>query len=260
MSAFVRFAIAMLAVALVWITPLLAQVPQKGQPNRGQPQAQRNAKGNNGKATNEVKIEDPRLIDLHQQFIQNVEKLAGEYEKKGELEKARDCYSQILRLVPQYAPAANALQAVRSKEAVAETKKMDIFANKEWQDTNITVGEGKPVTISATGQWKIRIDYDLSPDGVEIPKELQAFNLGSLVGMIVTNPNAQVGNGGGNGTNNNNGNNAEPENPVFMVGSNHSFIAKQTGRLFLRMYDADPKDNVGKLSVEIKGSFEKPGK
>ena len=253
MPAFVRYVAALSAVVVVCVAPLFAQAPQKGQPQRGQQQGQQGQrKGGNGQAAaQEVKLDDPRLIDLHQQFITNVEKLATEYEKKGDLEKARECLQQVVRLVPQYEPAVNKLQAIRDKEAVAETKRVDIWANKEWQDSGVTVGVGKPVSITATGNWKIRIDYDLTPDGVEIPKELQAFNLGSLVGMIVTNPSAGVNEQSkGNPT----------ENPIFMVGSSNSFIAKQTGRLMLRMYDADPKDNIGKLNVEIKGSFEKAGK
>ena len=230
----------MLAAPLWAQRPGVAQNPQQ-QPQRGnQPN---NGKGNNKQAKDEVKLEDPRLIELHQQFIGSVEKLAGEYEKKGELEKARHCYEQVIRLVAQYTPAKEKLDGVRTRESTAERKVVDIFANKEWQDTGITVGEGKPVSIKASGQWKIRIDYDLSPDGIEIPKELKDFNVGSLVGMIVTNPTSQD----------------TKDNPVFSVGSSSAFTAKQTGRLFLRMYDADPKDNIGKVSVEVTGSFEKKG-
>lgn len=240
MSFSFRGVVLLVAIALVMVMPLLAQQPGRPQAGR-QPQPQ--AKNGKNNKADEVKIDDERLIELHRQFITSVEKLATEYEKKGELEKARHCYEQVIRLLPQYTPAKEKLDGVKTREATAEKKVIDIFANKEWQDTGLTVGEGKPVSIKATGTWKIRIDYDLGPDGVEIPPELRDFNIGALVGMIVTNPSS-----------------TDPkENPVFAVGSSKSFTASQTGRLFLRMYDAEPKDNVGKLSVEITGSFEKKG-
>ena len=257
MSLHVRGWVAVIAVAALSVGTLWAQqrpIPgQPNQPNRTQPrgpgnqgqqgQGQNRNNNNQNNQPEEVRLDDQRLIELHKQFIDNVEKLATEYEKKGELEKARHCYEQVLRLIPQYTTAKDKLDGVKTREATAERKVVDVFANKEWQDSGITIGEGKPVSIKASGQWKIRIDYDLAPDGVEIPKELRDFNLGALVGMIVTDPNSSD----------------LKDNPVFLVGSSYSFTAKQTGRLYLRMYDADPKDNLGKLSVEITGSFEKKG-
>ena len=46
----------------------------------------------------------------------------------------------------------------------------------------------------------------------------------------------------------------DPIKPFF-VGSGHEFSARRNGKLLLRMYDADPSDNTGKLQVTITGSF-----
>ncbi len=49
---------------------------------------------------------------------------------------------------------------------------------------------------------------------------------------------------------------ADPENnKPFVVGPSKQFIAERSGRLFLRMYDTDPRDNAGQLKVEIRGTF-----
>jgi hypothetical protein len=73
---------------------------------------------------------------------------------------------------------------------------------------------------------------------MEIPEELKDFNLGCLVGKIVT---------GGN----------PDENKPFQIGKEQTFTPESAGRLYLRMYDHDPSDNKGLLSVEITGTFEK---
>ena len=176
MSLHVRWWVAVIAVSALSVGTLWAQqrpIPgQPNQPNRTQPrgpgnqgQGQAQGQGQNRNNQNnqpeEVRLDDQRLIELHKQFIDNVEKLATEYEKKGELEKARHCYEQVLRLIPQYTTAKEKLDGVKTREASAERKVIDVFANKEWQDSGITIGEGKPVTIKAAGTWKIRIDYDL---------------------------------------------------------------------------------------------------
>jgi hypothetical protein len=80
--------------------------------------------------------------------------------------------------------------------------------------------------------------YNLPPDGIEIPKELQNFPLGSLVGKIATSA-------------------TDDEAKVFVVGAGTSFTAEADGRLFLRMYDSDPEDNLGKVSVYIEGTYKK---
>lgn len=212
-----------------------------------------------------VKIDDKRLYALHEQFIEGAVKLAGEFEAKKDWENARICYAQILRLVPNYPPAQTKLAAVRDAEAKADKMPpIDIWANRDWQDTGVIVQEGKPIEITASGSWKFKFENELDASGMEIPPELRQFRLGSLVGMIVTDPTAQIGVGNPgaaantkNANNKNGKNNNAPKNMVFMVGSSAKFTAQQTGRLYLRMYDAESKDNVGKVSVTITGSFEK---
>ncbi len=222
-------------VGVFVVSTLWAQVPQQGQGNR----TTSNGKGGKGKPKDEVKLDDPRLIEVHKQFVTSVEKLAGEYEKTNQLEKARQCYEQVLRLIPQYKPAEDKLGQIREREATAETRRVEVFANKDWQDSGVTVGEGKPCSIKAAGKWKFQMQYELTPDGIEIPKELRDFNIGALVGRIVT------------------GSGDDRDGKVFFVGSGTSFNAREDGRLQLRIYDSDVTDNSGKIQVEITGSFEK---
>ncbi len=67
------------------------------------------------------------------------------------------------------------------------------------------------------------------------PEELRDYNLGCLIAVIDT------------------GNVDEYE--PFVVGSGIRFVADRTGKLYLRMYDVDPSDNEGSLTVRFQGTF-----
>jgi hypothetical protein len=233
---------------------------------------------------------DPRLLELHKQFVIDAERLALEYQAKGELDKARACYQEVLRLVPGYGKAEMALQKIRTKETSAMRKTMEISSSKGWQDTGLDVVEGKPVLFRADGHWKMVIDYEVSPDGIEIPKELRRFNLGCLIGIVMApgeglpgeskpdvsaeaaaaegTPVAEKPAGEATAANTESAGategekSAEEEEPKeprpFFIGSQRDWTAKRSGRLYLRMYDANPTDNAGKMIVSMNGTFASP--
>jgi hypothetical protein len=230
------------ALALSAADIVSAQPPRR--PPNTQPGRTNNPNGTGGNRQNEEKEEykppeDPKIIKLYETMIFAMEKLAGEYEKANQTDKARDCYEEILRVAPKYQAVQDKLKAIKMKEAIAERKQFDVLANKAWQDTGVNVVEGKPISIKATGTWGMKMEYTLPPDGIEIPEELRNFPLGALVGAI-----------------------AEPDmSPEdlkpFLVGSSKSFEPPKGGRLLLRIYDSEPMDNTGKLSVTIEGTFTK---
>jgi len=180
---------------------------------------------------------DERLLALHLEFVKKAEKLAQEYEHNKELDKALDVYQEILKLVPQYPPARSRYQELKKLEATANKATITIKANEAWQDTGITVLPGKPVTIRAAGTWTFNLSSEMGPAGLKIPSELKGFNLGSLIGMVHS-PTVKT-----------------PK--AFTVGAAHTFKADRKGRLMLRMFDIQPEDNKGTITVEVIGTFEK---
>jgi hypothetical protein len=213
--------------------------PQQQQPRQQpgqqqQPRTNRPTQGNNGPAV--VLPSDEKLLDLHKAFVAGAEKLAGEYEKANQMDKARACYAEIIRLVPTYTPAVEKMNVIKLKEESANKKPFDVFANKGWQDTGINVVAGKPISIKATGSWTMKMEYTLPPDGIEIPKELRNFPLGALVGKVMSSP-------------------TDEEAEVFLIGSGTKFTADKDGRLVLRIYDEKPEDNSGKMTTMIEGTF-----
>ena len=145
---------------------------------------------------------------------------------------------------PIPATAEDALKKIRETEATTNKKQMDVSANvttgKGWTDTGVDLVEGKPVIIHAEGKWTFKMSYELGPEGMEIPKELREFNLGSLIGIIVG-PDAKE---------------LKDAKP-FHIGAQKEFTADRSGRLLLRMYDYDPSDNAGKIKVTIQSTFSK---
>jgi len=228
------------ALALSAADIVSAQPPRR--PQNNQPGRQNGPGG--GNRQNEEKEEykppdDPKIIKLYETMIFSMEKLAADYEKANQSDKARSCYEEILRVAPKYTAVQDKLKAIKMKEAIADRKPFEVLANKAWQDTGVNVVEGKPLTIKATGTWNMKMAYELPPDGIEIPEELRDFPLGALVGAV-----AEPG--------------SSPEDiKPFLVGSSKSFEPPKSGRLLLRIYDSDPQDNTGKLSVMIEGTFTK---
>ena len=199
-------------------------------------QNRNNPKDSDEKPTPPPLPTDQRLLALHRTFVQQAEKLALEYERGKDFDKAKAVYGEILKLVPQYESAKAKMAAINQMELTAGRARMDVKADKSWQDTGITVIAGKPIAIRAYGTWTFTFTAELSAEGIAIPKELREYNLGSLIGSIDT--------GRGPGEN------------IFVVGPEKSFVAETTGRLYLQMYDNNVRDNEGSLKVEFLGSFD----
>ena len=185
--------------------------------------------------------DDPKLLALHRDFVLKAEKLALDYQREQEYDKARTVCEEILKLVPRYPKAIQIIEQIDDREQNAETAYFSIEANKatslaNWQDTGVMVMAGKPVTISAEGSWTFKMSHELGPDGMEVPKALEEFRLGSLIGLVYT------------------GDKENPPKP-FYVGRELTFTAKETGRLYMKMHDSDPSDNIGKLRIVVRGTF-----
>lgn len=178
---------------------------------------------------------DPRLAALQREFIGKAERLALNYQQANDLDRARAVLAEILKLDPQHARARELMDDIRTREERADRRQLDVLANGEWQDTGITVIPGKPLAIEARGTWTFRMQHTVGPEGMEIPEELRDFHLGSLVGIIL-------------------GEKPEEAKP-FYVGASLAMVPEEAGRLLLRMYDADPSNNTGRLQVEIRGTF-----
>ncbi|MCP4943119.1 MAG: hypothetical protein GY924_14220 [Planctomycetaceae bacterium] len=182
---------------------------------------------------------DPQLLGLHKEFVLKAEKLAVEYERKKQFDKAREVYESMVRLVPNFASAEAGLQRILGNQRIQDRKLVTVEANQMWQDSGVNLQVDMPVHTEVKGSWKVV--YETGPKGIEIPKEFQQrdgrIKLGSLIGVVVTSPTELK--------------DAKP----FPVEHGKNFTANKTGRLFLRMFDVDHTDNEGKMLVLIQSTF-----
>ncbi|HUY36035.1 MAG TPA: hypothetical protein VMV69_25070 [Pirellulales bacterium] len=227
---------------MIWTAVLvccLATGTLWSKPRRGQNNGGNSLSEGAGDAEDDGLPSDKRLLSIYKEFIVETLKVARDYEKSKDIDGARTCYEQILKLVPNHPATKAALEKIEEKELSAEMKKFDVKANEGWQNTGVDVIEGKPISIHAEGTWTFKMSHQLGPKGMEIPEELKEFNLGSLVGTIF-----QQG--------------SDPkEAKPFAIGDETTFTAEQSGRLYMMMYDSDPSDNSGRMNVVIRGTFEK---
>ncbi|HTU26843.1 MAG TPA: hypothetical protein VMF30_15650 [Pirellulales bacterium] len=179
---------------------------------------------------------DKRLTALHAEFIKKAEKLAGEYVRSKQPDRAVVVYEEILKLVPDEPRAKQQLDKLRQFEAVAGRKVFEVQAKADWQDTGIRVIAGKPLKLAASGNWTLNVSQEVGPDGMEIPKVLKDVRLGALIGMI-NDP-------------------AAKESKPFVIGASTELSTKESGPLLVRIHDPEPADNRGSLTLEITGRFD----
>ncbi len=225
-------------VALVSTSTLFAQSPQ--QRRQQQARQQQMQEQMRAMAENQPQLpSDPQLLSLHKEFIAKTEKLAMEYERKKEFDKAREAYESLVRLVPKYSKAEEGLNRILTNQAIQDRKLTDVQANQLWQDSGVTLQEGMPVHMEVKGTWKVV--YETGPKGIEIPEKLRPrdsrIKLGTLIGVIANSP-ADL-----------------TEAKPFVIEESKDFTAPKTGRLYLRMFDVDPSDNEGKMYVLIQSTF-----
>ena len=179
------------------------------------------------------------MLNLHREFITKAEKLALEYERKKQFGKAREVYESLVRLVPKYTNAKQGLNRILGNQKSQDRKLVEVRANREWQDSGVALTEGMPVHARIQGTWKVVVET--GPRGIQIPNDMRPrdsrIKLGTLIAVIVNSP-AQL-----------------KEAKPFLIEDGQDFLARSTGRLYLRMFDIDPSDNEGKLQVMITSTF-----
>jgi len=199
--------------------------------------AQKRTSRNEAKEQEPLKLpKDPQLVKIHQEFVSKAEKLGDEYARKRDWDKSRVVFEEILKLVPNYPPAIEKIKVINDRLSSAEKEIVAVKADGDWQDTGIKVNEGSPLTFTADGEWTFVFEGDAN--GIEIPRELRDYRLGSLIGVVVDSPNP--------------GKDTVP----FTIGKQRKLNAPKTGRLFVKMLDFDNSDNNGVIKLTITGTFE----
>jgi hypothetical protein len=188
---------------------------------------------------------DKQEQDVVKDFSTRLGRIAMQYEQSGAHDKAKAALELILKVSPNDDVAKRTLDRIAREELIENKKVVRVLANQSWQDTGLRVSAGRPVAISAQGQWLFKMSRSVGPEGMEVPDEMRRFPLGALIGII--DPVATVSNEKTEGK-------REKGSPrPFLVGAQHVLTPQSNGRLFFKIHDTEESDNSGQLTVTISG-------
>jgi hypothetical protein len=116
-------------------------------------------------------------------------------------------------------------------------------ADRGWQSSGVLVEQGKKYALTATGQFTLADTpkpWASNADGISF-RYFKGQPLGKLMGCIRTNTPASIAT-------------AQDMRQVFSIGANHTYIAPQTGTLYLRLNDgwSQLSDNTGTAKVQVR--------
>lgn len=189
---------------------------------------------------------DKQEQDVVKDFSTRLGRIAMQYEQSGAHDKAKAAIELILKVSPNDEVAKRTLDRIAREELTENKKVVRVLANQSWQDTGLRVMAGRPVAISAQGQWVFKMSRSVGPEGMEVPDEMRRFPLGALLGIIdpVTSAASEAKSEG----------KREKGGPrPFLIGSQQVLTPQATGRLFLKIHDTDEQDNSGQLTVTVSG-------
>lgn len=180
--------------------------------------------------------------DIVKDFVTRFGRLALQYEQSGSSDKAKHALGMILKVAPNDETVKRQMDRIEKQELSENRKVVKVLAQQSWQDTGLVVSAGKPVAISAQGQWVFKMSRSVGPEGMDVPEEMKRFPLGALIGVVDPS--------GGNAESKKERQRFQP----FLVGSQDVITPNASGRLFLKMHDTDESDNAGQLVVTVSGS------
>ena len=119
---------------------------------------------------------------------------------------------------------------------------VEVYANKNWQDTGVEIRQGETITIQyVSGEWSPFSGYYTDGQGCTNPNfctqdlSILANFPDNIVSGIHATLIARINHG-----------------QIVVVGNEITFEAKNTGSLMLRMNDKNSSDNSGSLIVLVK--------
>ncbi len=143
----------------------------------------------------------------------------------------------------QIVPAAIAFQPGKPIGATSPSKNLQIKADRGWQSSGVLVEQGKKYSLTASGRFTLASKpkpWVSEADGISF-RYFGGQPLGELLGCIRLHSATAIPM-------------AKGMRQVFPCGANHTFVAPQTGTLYLRLNDAwnQLSDNTGDVTVEIR--------
>lgn len=182
---------------------------------------------------------DRKADELRGGFLKQLEELAGEYEKAGLYDRAKDVYRQRQR-IERSDDIAQKLDELDERDFETNQLDLKITPDRGWLDTGLDVKEDEPVRIEAAGSVRMIMNVEVDPAGLALPDDMPAAPLGSLIAVVYPPREGRQ--------------KPQPTEPV-VVGAKSQFEPEKSGRLFLRVVAVAGAKNVGEYDVRLSGKI-----
>lgn len=136
-----------------------------------------------------IKAIDSKAKRVFGLFIKDAVDLAGEYERNGNLERARQIFEAINKLDSNTPGVDEKIKALQDSILNSNQQVHDLDATKGWSQIGIAIG-GKSFRVVTAGTYKISLEGELTVAGlptgdVKTNGMDNDFPLGALIGLFV---------------------------------------------------------------------------
>jgi len=221
-----------LAVCVVWVSPWRNSASAQVRSSRSK--SKRPSRKSSAKS---VKALDVRMQRSRSQFVRDAVDLAREYEKAGQLEKAKRSLEAALKIQPDLPGAKEKIKRLRESILSSNELEFELDVSRGWGIPRARVFAGRAFRIQVEGSYRFVTNLAIGPQGFPTKKpkandmSLQ-LPCGALMGVIVT---------------------KKKPGKVFPVGTGREMTSKKEGLLFLKVNVPPGHRCTGKLKIRISG-------
>ena len=171
------------------------------------------------------------------QFVRDAVDLARDYEKAGQLEKAKQSLESALKIQPGLPGAKEKLKQLRESILSSNELEFELDVSRGWGVPRARVFAGRAFRIQAEGSYRFVTSLAIGPQGFPT-KNPKANDMalqmpcGGLMGVIVT---------------------KNKPGKIFPIGTGREMTAKKDGLLFLKVNVPPGHRCTGKLKIRISG-------
>jgi hypothetical protein len=192
---------------------------------------------------------DQQAEQVQSDFLKGLAELANKYEEAGEVDKAREMLTSILKIKPDVESVKRKLKEF--DESVFENNEVsvEVDVSRGWVNSGVAVVKDKPVRFKSEGSYRFIVNETVGPEGFgsQDPTRdmVQGVPAGGLVAMVAPASQSQG----------RNRNRSDDDREVVFLGADKEWTPKESGILFLKLNVPPNSKCIGKVKTTITGNF-----
>ncbi|WP_417847819.1 tetratricopeptide repeat protein [Thalassoglobus sp.] len=194
----------------------------------------------------EIKSLDSKAAKVEQDFLKSLVELATDYEKAGDVERAKEMLQSILKIKPNSESVKSKLTEFENEVFDRKSTTIDLDVSRGWTNAGVMVTKDQPIRVEATGSYRLMVNEELGPKGY-VQKDaaqdlISSVPTGALIGMIAPATRKR---------------NQKPPVP-FLLGDAKELKPSESGILFVRVNTPPQAKCTGKIKVKLSGNITRP--